>query len=89
MRKLLLLCTLRPISADYNYNGSYQRKKEISCCKFEIEQDKYDEVVAYEINENLHWQNKVKMNKPRIGSFITRSLYPVIHDKYNTKISMS
>jgi hypothetical protein len=74
----------KAISGDYNYNGSYQKKKEILVVNLEIEQDKYDEVVAYEINENLHWQNKVKMNKPRIGSFITRSLYPVIHNKYNT-----
>lgn len=73
----------KSISGDYNYNGSYQKKKEILVVNLEIEQDKYDEVVAYEINENLHWQNKVKMNKPRIGGFITRSLYPVIHNKHN------
>lgn len=69
-------------AGEYNYNGSYQKKKKTFVVNLELEQDKYDEVVAYEINENLNWQKKVKMKKPRVHGFITRTLYPVLCDKY-------
>lgn len=72
-------------SADYNYNSNYQKKKKTHVVNLELEQDKYDEVVAYDINENVHWQKRVKMKKPRVHTFITRTLYPVLCDKYDSE----
>lgn len=72
-------------SGDYNYTNNYQKKKKTHVVNLELEQDKYDEVVAYDINENLTWQNKVKMKNPRVHTFITRTLYPVLCDKYDSE----
>lgn len=69
---------------EYNYTqNSYNRKKDIVTVNLEVEQDKYDEVVAWDANEQLQGQAKIKMKKPRIHSFLSRYLLPVLENNYS------
>lgn len=71
---------------DYNYaTNSYQRRNDIVTINLEIVQDKYDEVVDYYANEQLNSQTKIKMKKPRINSFLSRYLLPVLENNYPNK----
>jgi hypothetical protein len=75
----------RNTQAEYNYNNRYNSiKKDIVVVNLEIVKDKYDEVVAFDANEQLQGQAKIKMKKPRIQSFLTRYLLPVLEDQYPT-----
>jgi hypothetical protein len=73
----------RNASGDYNYQ--YGTKKKIAVFHLPVPQDKYDEIVAYEANLVAHQSVRVKMNKPRIGSYITRYLKAVIFKTLDTE----
>ena len=70
---------------NYNYaNYHNMRKDKIVVLNFVVEKEKYDEVVAYEVNEKSHWQTRVQMKKPRLHSFMTRYLGSIADTVYGS-----
>lgn len=69
----------RTDSSDYNYMNQ-KTKKPLTVVNLAVGTEKYEEIVKYLENEQLHYTVKEKLTKPRIGTFITRYVKPVLEE---------